>query len=86
MLDLNFNQCLTLLIIAFVMGLVIVRCLMAVVNRAFLVVDYAQEKLFGKDSKGGGSFGMKDLLGGIAKSVMPALQAKAQEFMGMKPK
>ena len=84
-MDLDFNACLTLLFIAFTMALITVRCLLAVVNRGFLLVDYAKAQLYGSDSKSG-SFGMKDLVGGIAQAVMPALKQKAMEFVGVKPK
>jgi len=85
-MELDFNQCVGLLIIGFIMGLVLVRCLLAVVNRGFLLVDYAQEKLYPGGKKGGGGFGMKDLVGGVFQSIMPAIAQKAQEFLGVKPK
>lgn len=86
MLDLDYNACLTMLVLGFIFALICVRALMAVVNRAFLVVDYAKEQIYGKEGGQGGSFGMKDMVGGILKAVAPAIQEKAKEWLGVKPK
>lgn len=57
-MDLNFDQCLTLLIIGFVLGLILVRASFAMWNRGFQLVDYAKIQLSGK--KGGG-FNLKQM-------------------------
>lgn len=82
-MDLDFNACFTLLIIGFVFSLLSLRCLLAIVNRGFLLVDYAQEKLYGKEGKKTGPLNLMqmgwEVLGPMAKQ-------KAQEWMGVKPK
>ena len=82
-MELNFNQCLTLLIIGFVFALVCVRCLIAVVNRGFLLVDYAKEELYPGGKGSSNKFGLKDFAGQIMQAVMPAVQQKAMEFFGV---
>ena len=83
---LDFNQILYLLIIWFAFSLFLVRCLLAVVNRGFRLVDYAQEKLY----PGGKPPGAKSGLGGIiqmgAEILMPIAKQKALEWAGMAPK
>lgn len=85
-MDLDFNACLILLGLWFIMSLIIVRCFLAVVNRGFLLVDYAQEKLYPGGKKTGGAFGVKDLVGMAAEIGMPLLKQKVQNAMGVAPK
>lgn len=77
---LNYDQCLTLLVIIFVLALVVVRALMAVVNRAFLVIDYAKSQLMGK-GKGGGKFNVIQEIFGMFK---PQIMQGVQNFLGGK--
>ena len=70
----------TLLIIAFVFSLIISRCLLAVVNRAFLVIDYAKAELLGK-GKAGGKFNMLQEIFGMFK---PQIIQGVQGFLGGK--
>ena len=85
-MDLDFNACLTLLIIGFIFSLIFARCLMAVVNRGFLLVDYAKEQIYPGDKTGTGKFGLQDLVAGLGQAVLPAAQVKLQEWLGVKPK
>ena len=82
---LNGDQCLVLLIIGFIFALIFARALMAVVNRGFLLVNYAKAELSEiiPGAKGGGKFGVQDLVGGLMQAVMPALQAKFQGWLGV---
>jgi hypothetical protein len=82
-MELNFNACLTLLIIAFVMALICIRCLMGVVNRCFSVIDYAKAQLIGKT--GSGSVGVKDLIGIAITAAKPMIEQKIQGLLGVKP-
>ena len=84
MLDLNFNQCLVLLVLLFIFMLIIARCFMAVVNRGFLLVDYANKKLFGKNKNKGGGGMIKELMGGLVQEFMPEIKEAAKGFLGMK--
>ena len=52
-MNLDFNACLLLLALWFVLSLGIVRCFLAVVNRGFLLVDYARERLYPEGKKTG---------------------------------
>lgn len=87
-MDLNFNACLTLLIIGFIFALILARCLMAVVNRGFLLVDYAKIQFADiiPGGKSGGKFGVQDLIGAVAQAAMPAVEAKVQAWLGVAPK
>lgn len=85
-MDLDFNACLSLLIIGFVLVLLSLRCLLAIVNRGFLLVDYAQERLYPGGKKQGGKFGVQDLIGMAAEIGMPLLKQKVQGMMGVTPK
>lgn len=82
-LDLNFNSCLVLLIFGFVFALIFARALMAVVNRGFLLVDYAKSEIIPGGGQGDGKFGVQDIIGGIVQAVMPAAQAKLQAWLGV---
>lgn len=84
-LDLDFGQCLTLLIIGFIFALIAVRCLLAVVNRGYSVIDYAKEQLYGKS--GGQKTGLKDVIvETVVKPVMQGLAPKIIEGLtGKKP-
>lgn len=84
-LDLNFNACLTLLIIGFVFALIFGRVLMAVVNRGFLLVDYAKAELY-PGGKMGAPTGLGGIIGGLFEMAKPMIQAKMQEWAGVKPK
>lgn len=85
-MDVDFNAYLILLGLWFVGSLIIVRCFLAVVNRCFLLVDYAQEKLYPGGKKQGGKFGVQDLIGMAAEIGMPLLKQKVQGMMGVTPK
>lgn len=85
-MDLDFTGYLTLLIIAFILSLIVVRCLMAVVNRGFLLVDYAQEKLYPEGKKPGGKFGLMDMVGFGFDVAKPAIKNAIEGAMGTKPK
>ncbi len=83
---LDFNACLTLMIIGFGLTLIAIRCLMAVANRGFLIVDYAKKQLYGDEKGKGGAFGVKDLMGTIMQAIGPTIAEKAKEFLtGKKP-
>ena len=84
-MDLNFEQCTILLGLGFIVTLVCIRALMSVVNRAFLVVDYAKAQLTeiipgaGK----GGKFGLMDIIGSLWQAAAPGIQAKLTEALGV---
>jgi len=46
---------------------------MAVVNRGFLLVDYAYEKLYPAGKKEGGKFGLMDMAGFAFEAAKPAI-------------
>jgi hypothetical protein len=81
LMDLDFNACLTLLIIGFVFALITVRALLAVVNRGFLLVDYAQEKLYPQGKKPGGKTGLWDIVGGIVQPLLPEIGKAAKSAL-----
>jgi len=83
---LDFNACLSLLIIGFIFALIFARCLMAVVNRGFLLVDYAQEKLYPGGKKQGGKFGLMDMAGAVFEAAKPGIQDWVKGAMGTKRK
>lgn len=86
--ELDFGQCTILLGLGFIVAIVCIRCLMAVVNRAFLVIDYAKAELSEiiPGAKGGtGKFGLQDLIGGLFQAALPAAQAKLQAWLGVTP-
>lgn len=86
--ELDFNACLTLLVIGFVFALVFARSLLSVVNRGFFLVDYAKEQLseiIPGVKPGGGKFTMGDFIGAIAQSVLPAVQQGLQKTLGVSP-
>jgi len=83
-MDLNFGQCLTLLIIGFIFALIVTRCLLAVVNRGFLLVDYAKKELM-PGGASGGKFGVNDLIGAVGQAVLPAIVQKIQGALGVQP-
>lgn len=83
---LDFFSYLSLLIIAFAFSMIVVRCLIAVVNRGFLLVDYAQEKLYPEGKKPGGKFGIMDMVGFGFEVAKPAIKNAIQGAMGTKPK
>jgi len=78
-MELNFNQCLTLLIIGFIFALIICRCLLAVVNRGFYLVDYAKEQIYGKK---GGKTGKFNLIQEGIEIIKPIAQQKVMEWIG----
>lgn len=85
--DLNFGQCLTLLVIGFIFALIVARALMAVVNRGFMVVDHAK-KQFSEIIPGageGGKFTIGGFIGTLAQSILPTVTAKIQQALGVVP-
>ena len=85
-MELNFNQCLILWFLIFIAGLILCRCLMAVVNRAFLVVDYAKEQLYPGGKGASKSFGVKEFAGSVLQSLAPGIASSIQNFFGVKSK
>ena len=85
--ELDFGQCTILLGLGFIVALICIRCLMAVVNRAFLVIDYAKAELSEiiPGAGGSGKFTIKDFIGGMMQSILPAAQAKLQGWLGVVP-
>lgn len=86
-MDLDFGQCLTLLVIGFVLALIVARALMAVVNRGFLLVDHAKKELSEiiPGAGEGGKFTIGGFIGSLAQAALPAVQAKIQGMMGVVP-
>lgn len=72
-MDLDFNACLTLLIIAFVFSLIVVRAFGAYINRCFRLVDYAQEKLYPGGKQKAGKTGPMDIVYGIVQPLLPEI-------------
>jgi len=73
-MDLNFNACLTLLIIAFIFALIVCRYLAAIVNGALAGAQELKKSVMGGGDKPptmAQAMGM--LVGGIASKVGPAL-------------
>ena len=72
-MDLNFNACLSLLIIAFIFALIVVRAFGAYINRCFRLVDYAQEKLYPGGKQKTGRTGPMDIVYGIVEPLVPEI-------------
>lgn len=78
-MDLNFNQCLILWALVFIAALVVVRALMAVVNRLFLVIKTAREQLLGGGPGAGGKVGPMDLIMEVARPIAGAVGQKIRD-------
>jgi len=74
-MDLNFNQCLILLVLGFILALIVCRALLTVVNRLLMGLFTLKQEITG--GEGGKpptmTQAMGMLIGGIAKSVGPAI-------------
>ena len=81
-MDLNFNQCLVLLIIGFVFALIVCRALLGVANRFLMAIEAAKQAM-----KGGSGGGKINLMGFIFDLVRePAQDWVKTNMLGKRPK
>lgn len=89
-MDLDFNACLTLLIIAFVFSLIIIRCLMGMINygyeKGMSLINTAVEELYPAGKKPGGKFGLMDMVGFGFEIAKPQIRTAIEGIAGTKPK
>lgn len=87
-MNLNFNQCLILLFLGFILSLIIVRALLGVVNRLLLGLFELKKSITGAggDKPPTISQAIGGIVGGIAQAAGPAIGQKITEaLVGKKP-